>query len=804
VGAPLPAIARRAATAPRRADEVSYLARDYEGLRQLMLDRLAVTLPAFTERHIPDIWMTLVELLAYAGDDLSYYEDAVATEAYLQTARQRISIRRHARLLGYRVHDGCSARAWVAFSVSSSVGVPLGQIRFAAAGAIADGRPVIDAVPDPPAWLGSLEQFTPLPTDLSAGQTQAVRPGHNSITPWGWGESDCSLAIGATSTVLEDGKPSARALALAPGDVLVLEETQRPEPPLEPAAPVVPGPPDPTHRQAVRLTGVRELTDPLYDQPLLEVRWGHEDALSFELPVRVAGEPASQALGNVVLVSHGAVLSEPAVPQDDGAVTLGQPGLSFSTQFPDPQLVGRHQARLLSSLYAQWRASIERLRRAAAAGTRLSRRERDELRAQLGEDELARLVLDVKGGNAEDDARGLAELLADADRLLARRRVRLETLGELARSSGPLDPALIDELREDWGSALTAALAPSTPGGWGSAASAIAQDPRAALPVAVLRADASSWTASLDLIGVPPDARAFVAEADDEGYSHLRFGDPPPPLSTLQVTYSVGNGAVGNVVAEAINSIVWIGDASGGADLRRAVTAVRNPLPASGGVDAEDPTEARLAIPGWFEDRQPRALSSDDYAELAATLPGVRRAAAELRFTGSLTVTDVAVQPVLGEDPHSALLGSVQEALADVRRVGHVVRVHPPRYRPLLIALDVTLAPNAIRASVADEFATLLGSGWMSDGSPALFNPQRLAFGQSVFASAVIAAAQRIDGVVSVLLERFSFVGDPRWIPSGDSPPAALHVGGMEIVRLDNDPADPARGYAVVSLEGGR
>jgi hypothetical protein len=79
-----------------------------------MFDRLAITLPDWTEQHVPDVFVTLVELLAYIGDDLSYYEDAVATEAYLQTARQRISVRRHARLVDYRLHEGCHARAWSA------------------------------------------------------------------------------------------------------------------------------------------------------------------------------------------------------------------------------------------------------------------------------------------------------------------------------------------------------------------------------------------------------------------------------------------------------------------------------------------------------------------------------------------------------------------------------------------------------------------------------------------------------------------------------------------------------------------
>ena len=70
-------------------------------------------MPDWQERHVPDLGVTLVELLAYVGDYLSYYQDAVGTEAYLGTARQRISVRRHARLVDYQLHEGCNARAWV-------------------------------------------------------------------------------------------------------------------------------------------------------------------------------------------------------------------------------------------------------------------------------------------------------------------------------------------------------------------------------------------------------------------------------------------------------------------------------------------------------------------------------------------------------------------------------------------------------------------------------------------------------------------------------------------------------------------
>ena len=98
--------------------EIDYLAKDYASFRRLMLDRLALTLPDWCERQAPDMMVTLVELLAYVGDHLSYHQDAVAAEAFLGTARKRTSVARHCRLVDYRLHEGCNARTWIVFEVS--------------------------------------------------------------------------------------------------------------------------------------------------------------------------------------------------------------------------------------------------------------------------------------------------------------------------------------------------------------------------------------------------------------------------------------------------------------------------------------------------------------------------------------------------------------------------------------------------------------------------------------------------------------------------------------------------------------
>jgi len=74
---------------PRERTEIDYLAKDFESFRQLMLERMAFYIPQWRERNPADLGVTVVEVLAYAADYLSYYQDAVATEAYLDTSRRR-------------------------------------------------------------------------------------------------------------------------------------------------------------------------------------------------------------------------------------------------------------------------------------------------------------------------------------------------------------------------------------------------------------------------------------------------------------------------------------------------------------------------------------------------------------------------------------------------------------------------------------------------------------------------------------------------------------------------------------------
>lgn len=306
----------------RQEPPIDYLAKDYASFRRLMLDRMAVLLPAWRERNPADPGIALVEMLAYVGDRLSYKQDAVATEAYLRTARQRTSVRRHARLVDYYVSDGSNARAWVQLQVSALVTLRLrdstGNLhRHRLLTVCGDHRPVIEE-----ARLAAMlrehapEVFEPLldPTPegrqaLDAAVDVDLLPQHNRIDFYTWGGKDCCLPAGSTSATLKDS-----GLELKKHDVLVFEEVLGPQT-------GAPQDADPGHRHAVRLTNVEQGTDPLFNQAIVRIEWSDVDALPFPLCISwttdedhgsKAIEGVSVARGNIVLADHGmSVLDEP-------------------------------------------------------------------------------------------------------------------------------------------------------------------------------------------------------------------------------------------------------------------------------------------------------------------------------------------------------------------------------------------------------------------------------------------------------------------------------------------------------------
>jgi hypothetical protein len=310
---------------------IDYLAKDWTSFRQLLLDRLSSVAPDWTERNPADLGAAVVEILAYAADHLSYYQDAVATEAYLGTARRRISVRRHARLLDYLVHEGANARAWVSIEVDAD-SVTLGRADTRFLTRCRDGVVVL-----PPGDLGELletfhsDVFEPVGTG-----PWTLRRAHNPKdgVPFYTFDGDVlCLPAGSTRATLDD--PNRELQLLAAGDVLVFEEVLGPATGLAIDA-------DPSHRHAVRLTRATPYVDASNKRPVVDIAWSAEDALPFSLCLAnpTTLQPLSVARGNVLLVDHGLTVGPerlPVVP-DDGPYRprLAQRELSFIAALPSP------------------------------------------------------------------------------------------------------------------------------------------------------------------------------------------------------------------------------------------------------------------------------------------------------------------------------------------------------------------------------------------------------------------------------------------------------------------------------------
>ena len=281
--------------------EWQLLAKDFNSFRRLMFERLSASLPAWTERHPADVGVTLVELLAYEADNLSYYQDAVATEAYLHTARSIVSARRHARLLDYHARYGRNTRVWVQIQVDDdAVVVPRGLRLLTRRDDDAPVRVALDEFDASPPGLSRTTVFETL-------HGARLWQGHNSMPLYAWGGGSGRLDAGATSAALDGHVPTLMA-----GDVLIFTSL-----PTRDGLAID----DVAHRHPVRLLSAPELShDPLYDQPITLIRWGHADRLPFDLPIGSTGakEPLSAVLGNIVLADHGCTVPAP-VPNVAGS-----------------------------------------------------------------------------------------------------------------------------------------------------------------------------------------------------------------------------------------------------------------------------------------------------------------------------------------------------------------------------------------------------------------------------------------------------------------------------------------------------
>ncbi|WP_229070790.1 putative baseplate assembly protein [Actinoplanes sp. DH11] len=836
-----------AATAPPAAvPELSYLAKDYASFRQLLLDRLATTMPAWRERHAADLYLTVLEVFAYEADRLSYAQDAVATEAYLDTARLRRSIRRHVRLVDYPMHEGCNARTWVMLRVSGDPVVRADRIAFLT-------RP--PGVPADRVLLGTEdleragrlrpEVFEPLiaarPATVVTGDIVHPRRLARRLL------SEPGAAFDQLRARLPDAGALERDDLTTPALLELLAERLT-------ALVRDPGwalrDDDATcrvlrrHGTLTALTGDRivehnraeldgmfggELSGPgrlHLHESLNDIRiypWRQTShvlpagAVSATLADAWAGEPPVRELrrlrvGEVLVFEerlgpasgqaadadpahrHAVRLTsvEPATDAIDDRPIV-EIGWSAADALPFPLVVtGRGPAPdcavLRDVTVAHGNVVLADHGETAPGPVGLRDRDRTIMAGPFEPPDEVVTVADPTfcctdcGGVAQVDA--------------AVRPYEPQVPRSPVVFAAPVrfDAPAHDALEQDPGRALPALTV------FGPVTRPTAGEDTVERPVGdgpALRYE--RWRAHRDLLAAGPADRHLVVEVDDDRVAHLRFGDGqcgarPRPGSRMLVSYRVGGGVAGNVGADMIRHVLVRGGVSGG-----RIVGVRNPLPAVGGIDPEPVEQVRLRAPHAFRTRLERAVTAGDYAAIVMRdyAGRIQRAAATLAETAAGVTITVAVDPAAAGDAPPELLEEITAHLERYRRIGHRVEVTAAEYAAISLAVTVWVRPGhqpgAVRGAVLDR----LGNRVLADGTLGFFHPDALTFGQPVAISRLIAAMASVGGVERADVTRLHLVADGAGLPADD----VLVIEPGRIARLDNDPDRPERGSLTITTE---
>jgi hypothetical protein len=257
------------------------------------------------------------------------------------------------------------------------------------------------------------------------------------------------------------------------------------------------------------------------------------------------------------------------------------------------------------------------------------------------------------------------------------------------------------------------------------------------------------WTEVPTFFGQPPNAAVFTTREDEQGNTHVVFGDDvngarlPTGVNNVLATYRTGSGADAPSSGTLTNIL----------QPQPGLTSLANPLAPTGGADPEASSKIGMLAPRSVLTFN-RAISLDDYKVIAASTPGVVQAEAAYRFDPIAQRPCVTVW-VSGDAGAVAAVKSSIAAEADPNRPISVLAA---------TGVDTVINFTYLRDShyLDDTVRSALHRALL-DPDTGLFGVNVVGIGQVFYDSQIYAACLAVPGVVAV--EDLSVQAGARFAP---------------------------------------
>jgi hypothetical protein len=753
-------------------------------------------------RDADDFTIALLDAWSVAADVLAFYNERLAQESYLRTARGRISLQELGRLLGYRLRPGVAAQTVLAFALEPPPDVPPGASREPGAAPPVTPRAVtlepglrVQSIPGPgeqPQTFELVETIEARPewNAIPASQTVHLVPGMGATHAFLVGAAlnlkpgDALLFAGSDVDVARDHW-DLRILATVDADAASARTRVTWQAPLGSAKwHVTPAnPPFPSAlRKRLDVFGHNAPLRTLIDKSA-SGDWDFRISARSGTFVDVDGSHPDVVAGSWVVLALPTYLelwkvkSVAELSRADYAVSgrvtrleleLGENYAFFEKAVRETTVFAVQDPFELadepdSSSVAGDSVDVDVDVSSFVPRRRLVVRGLDSAGVEHAEDVVVKVVQPLGGGRWRVS---LAQDLAHAyDRasVVLHGNVALATHGETVRQllgSGRAATAF---------QRFTLAHEPLT-------YLQSSSDASGAAPALEVRVNDVRWDDVPTLFAARLQDRAYVLRVDEERKSYVEFGDGtrgarlPSGSNNVRATYRKGLGAAGNVGAGALSQLL---------DRPLGVKGVSNPSPASGGVDPESEESARASIPLGVRTLG-RAVSLLDYEDFARAFSGVAKAnAAVLQLRGGKTVV---VTVAFAGDDRLADLTTALRTHGDPRVEVEVLAGTTQTFR---LALKVAVDPAYESTSVLAGVESALRAAYSFDARD---------FVAPVFRSGIVATAHTVRGVVAVDVDRLYTGATPTLADRLPAQRPAVGAGGTAtpagLLVLDPAPLD--------------